>query len=67
MLVFIDESGVHKRDGQSSVVLVCVVIKDLENLVRAYWNDKNNKDAKELYGLASKKITTQLVGGQDTE
>jgi len=43
------------------------VIKDLENLVRAYWNDKNNKDAKELYGLASKKITTQLVGGQDTE
>ena len=185
MLVFIDESGVHKRDGQSSVALVYVVVKDLENiekailetektlritnfhwtrhiwkirfnfietllkenftvkaaiienpfsgnsferviesllterkikkividgkkprwyalrlkkvlrdrgisvkkirtcddksfpclrladayagLVRAYWNDKNNKDAKKLYELAGKKITTQLVGGQDTK
>ena len=36
-------------------------------LIRAYWNDPNNKKAKELYKLASKKITAQLVGGQDTE
>ncbi len=33
-------------------------------LIRAYWDDKNNKKAEELYKLASKKITTQLVGGQ---
>ena len=36
-------------------------------LVRSYWDDKNNQKAKELYNLANKKITTQLVGGQDTE
>ena len=34
-------------------------------LVRTYWDDKNNKKAKELYELANKKITTQLVSGQD--
>ncbi len=36
-------------------------------LIRTYWDDKNNQKAKELYRLASNKITTQLVGGQDTE
>ena len=36
-------------------------------LIRAHWNDPNNKNAKELYKLASNKITAQLVGGQDTE
>lgn len=36
-------------------------------LIRAYWDNKNNEKAKELYKLASKKITTQLVGGQVTE
>jgi len=35
-------------------------------LIRAYWDNKNNEKAKELYKLASKKITTQLVGGQVT-
>ncbi len=35
-------------------------------LIRAYWNDTSNTKAKELYKLASKKITTQLVGGQVT-
>lgn len=36
-------------------------------LVSAYWNNKDNEKAKGLYELASKKITTQLVGGQAIE
>lgn len=36
-------------------------------LIRAYWDDKSNQKAKELYELANIKITTQLVSGQDTE
>ncbi|MBU4338297.1 DUF3800 domain-containing protein [Patescibacteria group bacterium] len=35
-------------------------------LIRTYWDDKKNQKAKELYELANNKITTQLVGGQDT-
>jgi len=34
MLVFIDESGIHKKDGKSSVVLVYVVMDNVENIER---------------------------------
>jgi hypothetical protein len=34
MLVFIDESGIHKKDGKSSVVLVYVVVDNVENIER---------------------------------
>lgn len=33
-------------------------------LIRAYFNDKNNREAIKLYKIASKKITTHLVSGQ---
>lgn len=36
-------------------------------LVRVYCDNPDNEKAKELYRLANKKITTQLVGGQDAE
>ena len=46
----------------------CLRLADaFAGLIRAYWDDKNNKNAKELYKLANKKITTQLVDGQATE
>lgn len=32
MLIFIDESGVHKQDGKSSVALVYVMVDDAEKL-----------------------------------
>lgn len=32
MIIFIDESGIHRRDGKSSVALVYVVVNNLENL-----------------------------------
>jgi len=35
MLVFIDESGIHKHEGKSSVVLVYVTIEDVENIDKA--------------------------------
>lgn len=50
MFVFIDESGIHKQDGQSTTALVYVKV---ENIVVA-----------NLYSIAKIKITTQLKGGQ---
>ena len=35
-------------------------------LVRAYWDDKENKKAKEIWKIANKKITTQVLSGQAT-
>ena len=35
MIIFIDESGVHKKDGKSSVVLVYVRIENVENIEKA--------------------------------
>ena len=35
MLIFVDESGVHKKDGKSSVALVYVMVKDIENIEKA--------------------------------
>ena len=35
MLIFIDESGVHKQDGKSSVVLVYVMVDDVEKLEKS--------------------------------
>jgi len=35
-------------------------------LVRAYWDDKENKKAKEVWKIANKKITTQVLSGQAT-
>lgn len=43
----------------------CLRLADaFAGLTRAYWNDLDNKKARELYKLANKKITTQLVSGQ---
>ena len=35
MLIFIDESGIHKKDSNSSVVLVYVMVEDIENIEKA--------------------------------
>ena len=35
MYIFIDESGVHKKDGKSSVALVYVMVKDIEDIESA--------------------------------
>jgi len=32
MIIFIDESGIHRKDGKSAVALVYVVVKNLENI-----------------------------------
>lgn len=43
----------------------CLRLADaFAGMVRTYWNDPKNEKAKELYKIAHKKITTQLVGGQ---
>ena len=43
----------------------CLRLADaFAGLIRAYWDDTENEKAGELYKLASKKITTQLVSGQ---
>ena len=44
MLVFIDESGVHKQDGQSTTALVYVKVEHAESLNRAIL--KAEKDLK---------------------
>lgn len=33
-------------------------------LIRAYWEDKENKKVKKVYKIANKKITTQVLSGQ---
>jgi len=35
MIIFIDESGVHKQEGKSSVVLVYVIVDGVESLEKA--------------------------------
>ena len=35
MLVFIDESGIHKKTGKSSVALVYVMVENAENVEKA--------------------------------
>ncbi len=43
----------------------CLRLADaFAGLVRAYWENMEDKKARELYKLARKKITTQLVSGQ---
>lgn len=38
MLIFIDESGIHKNIGKSSVALVYVMVEDMENVEKAMMN-----------------------------
>lgn len=70
MIVFIDESGVHKTDGHSCFALVYVATNNAELLERSiieierrnrmtafHWTDQP------WIGIRNK-ITTQLVGGQ---
>ncbi|MBU4580060.1 hypothetical protein KKB43_03520, partial [Patescibacteria group bacterium] len=35
MLIFVDESGIHKKTGKSSVALVYVMVEDIENVEKA--------------------------------
>ncbi len=35
MYIFIDESGVHKQSGKSSVVMIYVLVKEVKNLEQA--------------------------------
>jgi len=40
-MIFIDESGVHKQEGKSSVVLVYVLVDNVENLEKAIIKTEN--------------------------
>lgn len=42
MYVFIDESGIHKKDGYSSVVFVCVMVENLIALEKAVFEAEMN-------------------------
>ena len=49
MIVFIDESGVHKKDGKSSVVLVYIMVKDAESVEKAISNAEDRLRIREFH------------------